>query len=140
MIRYHIFGILFIHTFVHTFQCTSSEFFFLISGFLAESVKANKLAKKNDPFYNTVTIHFSFYEPQLTQHWKQYARATQPKTFVTLQIFRQTCFGLASEKTFALHHFWKLKNCFLEALWKQMSVYFCISPWENVCSRHVVRL
>ena len=46
MIRYLIFGILFIHTFVHTFQCTSSEFFFLISDFLAESLKANKLAKK----------------------------------------------------------------------------------------------
>ena len=68
------------------------QIFFLISGFLAESLKANKLAKKKDPFYNTVTIHFSFYEPQLTKHWKQYARATQPKTFVTLQ----TCFGLAS--------------------------------------------
>ena len=64
MIRYLTFGILFIHT----FQCTSSDFFFVISGFLAESLKANKLAKKKDPFYNTVTIHFSFYEPQLTKH------------------------------------------------------------------------
>ena len=56
MIRYLTFGILFIHT----FQCTSSDFFFVISGFLAESLKANKLAKKKRPIlqysYNTLFI------------------------------------------------------------------------------------
>ena len=30
------------------------------------------------------------------------------------------------KKTFALHHFVTPKNCILEALWKQISVYFCI--------------
>ena len=29
------------------------------------------------------------------------------------------------KKTFALHHFVTPKNCILEALWKQISVYFC---------------
>ena len=139
MIRYLIFRILFIHTFVHTFQCTSSEFIFFNFRFSSRKSQSQQTSKKNDSFYNTVTIHISFYKPQLIQHWKQYAPATQPKTFVTIQIFWQTYFCLASEKTFALHHFWKLKNCFLEALWKRMSVYFCISPWENVCYRDVVR-
>ena len=60
--------------------------------FSSRKSQSQQTSKKKDPFYNTVTIHFSFYEPQLTKHWKQYARATQPKTFVTLQ----TCFGLAS--------------------------------------------
>ena len=81
----------------------------------------------------------SFYEPQLTWHWKWYALATQAKTFPTLEIFQQTCFCLVLEKTFALHHFWTPNNCILEALWKQISVYFCVSLSKNVCSRDVAR-
>ena len=46
------------------------------------------------------------------------------KTFLTLQIFQQTCFSLVSEKIFALHHFLTPKNSTAEALWRQMSVYF----------------
>ena len=63
----------------------------------------------------------------------------QPKTSLTLQVFQQTCSCLMSEKTFALHHFLTLQNCILEALWKQMSVYFCISLQEKFCSEDVVR-
>ena len=55
MIRYLTFGILFIHT----FQCTSSDYFFLISGFLAESLKANKLAKKKTHF--TIQLQYTFH-------------------------------------------------------------------------------
>ena len=36
-------------------------------------------------------------------------------------------FGVRKEH-FALHHFLTPKNCIFEALWKQMSVHFCISP------------
>ena len=43
------------------------------------------------------------------------------------------------EKTFELYHFLRPKNCILEAVWNPMSVYFCISPEENVCCRDVVR-
>ena len=43
------------------------------------------------------------------------------------------------EKTFALHHFWTLKNCILEVLWNQISVYFCIYLSELFCSRDVAR-
>ena len=42
--------------------------------------------------------------------------------------FQQTYFCSMSEKTFALYHFLTPKNCILQALWNQMSVYFCISP------------
>ena len=56
-----------------------------------------------------------------------------------LQIFQQTHSCLVPEKTFAVHHFWTPKNCILETLWKQMSVYFCISPSENFCFKNVVR-
>ena len=68
------------------------QIFFFNFRFSSRKSQSQQTSKKKDPFYNTVTIHFSFYEPQLTKHWKQYALATQPKTFVTLQ----TCFGLAS--------------------------------------------
>ena len=44
----------------------------------------------------------------------------QPKAFLTLQIFRQKCFYVVSEKIFALHHFLTSKNCILEARCKQM--------------------
>ena len=42
--------------------------------------------------------------------------ATQPKTFLTLNIFQQTCFCLVPAKIFALHHFLTPMNCILEAL------------------------
>ena len=49
----------------------------------------------------------------------------QPKTFLILQIFQQTCFCLVSEKTFALHHFLAPKNYILEAL-KRKSLYISV--------------
>ena len=44
----------------------------LTSDFLAESLKANKNEQKNHLFYNTVSLKkpHSFYQPQLTQHYK----------------------------------------------------------------------
>ena len=61
------------------------------------------------------------------------------KIFSFLKFSRKKCFCLVSEKTFALHHFLTPKNYFLEALWKQMSVYFCKPPWENVCYKDVAK-
>ena len=52
--------------------------------------------------------------------------------------FHQTCFCLMSGETFALHHFWTPKNCIRKALWKQMSVYFCISSSKKFCSRDLI--
>ena len=61
---------------------------FLISGFLAESIKVSKIQRKRSLILQTVSLKkpYSFYEPQLTRHWKKYSPATQPKTFLTLQI------------------------------------------------------
>ena len=69
--------------------------------------KPTKTSNKDYPFYNTVSLkkHQSFYKPQLTQHYRKYTPATQPKTLLTLQIFQQICCWLVSDKTFALHHF-----------------------------------
>ena len=62
---------------------------------------------------------------------------TQPKTFLALQVFQQTCFCVVSERIFALHHFLTPKNCILEALWKQMSIHHlkknCFLDAGNFC-------
>ena len=116
-------------------------FFFNFQIFWQKLVKPTKTSENDHSFYNTISLKksHSFYEPQLSWHWKLYAPATQSKTFLTLQTFQQRCFCLVSEKKFALHHFLAPKNYILEALWKQMSVYFSISPSENLCSKDIVR-
>ena len=137
-----MFGILFFwkyyfsyfrHYFTHLHQCTS-EFFFNFRFSSRKSQSQKKLAKKDESFYNTVSqkkphkFHFTNFNSLDIANNMLPRHSQKP---LTLQSFQQTCFCLVSEKTFALHHFWMRKNCFLEALWKQMSVYFCISPWEN---------
>ena len=64
--------------------------FFLTSDFLAESLNATKINEENHLSYSTISLKkpHSFYQPQLTRHWKINAPATQP--FLTLQIFQQT--------------------------------------------------
>ena len=63
-----------------------------------------------------------FYEPQLFQHGKKYTFTTQPKTLLTIQIFKQTCFCLgARKKIFQLR-----KNCILEALGKTFALFVLI--------------
>ena len=71
---------------------------------------------------------------------KRYTPATKPKTHSLIQSFQETCFRLVSEKIFILHDFQTPKNGILEALGQQISVYSCISPQENVCSREVRNL
>ena len=100
-------------------------FFFLFSSRKPQSQQ--KLAKKDTHF----TIQF--HSKNLTQFKnlnsldiENNVLATQSKTFLTLQIFQPTFFCLVLEKTFALYHFLTPENCILEAVWKQMSVDFCI--------------
>ena len=54
--------------------------------------------------------------------------------------FPANMFGvcLMLQKTFALHHSLMPKKCSLEALLKHISVYFCVSPEENVCFKEKV--
>ena len=61
------------------------------------------------------------------------------KSLSDIKVFQKTCFCLVSQKKNVLYHFLTPRNYILEALWKQMSVYFCISLYENFCSREVIR-
>ena len=78
----------------------------LVSDFLAESLKASKNKQKRSLVlqHSFAQNPHSFYEAQLTQHYKEYAPATQPKTLLTLRytqiysISQQTCFWFVSEK------------------------------------------
>ena len=67
--------------------------YLLILDFPVESLKANKNWKDHS-FYSTVSLKkpHSFYKPQPTQRYKKYTPATQPKTLLNLQIFKQICF------------------------------------------------
>ena len=144
MIQNIIFGILFFKILfwaynffilIHTSQRTSSEFF---SNFRSSKQKVSKPAKaslKDHSFYNTVLLKksHSFNEPHLTLKITC-SRATQPKTFLTLQIFQQTYFRLVSnKKTFALCHFLKPKNCIQEV---NVCLFLCISVRKFLFQRH----
>ena len=119
------------YTFVHVFQWTS-EFFFNFRFFSRKSQSQQKLSKKVTYF----TIQF---------HSKNLIRFTNLNSLDIennmLSQHRQKPFWhcLVLEKTFALHHFWTPKNCILEALWKQISLYFCLSLSESFCPRDVAR-
>ena len=67
--------------------------------------------------------HQSFFSFRFSSRKSQ----SQPEIFLTLQVFPKNVF-LFRVRKFALHHFLTLKNSILEARWKQMSIYFCISP------------
>ena len=103
--------------------------YLLISGFLVEILKANKNQQKGSLILQCSFPQktHSFYEPQLTQHYKKYNPTIQPKT----------CFWLVTEKTFALHHFQAPKNYILGALGKQMSLYSHKLTFENFYTRDV---
>ena len=84
---------------VHTFYWTSSEFF-LFQIFKQKASKPTKTSEKGHSFSNTASRKkpHLFYELQLTWHWKQYAPKTQPKTFLTLQVFQQTRFCIVPKQ------------------------------------------
>ena len=55
--------------------------------------KLTKTSKRVHSFYNTVSLKkpYSFYEPQLTQHYKIYTLATQLKTYFWLVSEKSIC-------------------------------------------------
>ena len=85
---------------------------FLISDFSRNSQSQKKLAKKITYF----TIQFRsknfthFKKLNLLDIENSQTNATQPKTFLTLKVFQETCFWLVSEKTFALYQFLDAKE------------------------------
>ena len=60
--------------------------------------------------------------------------------FLTLQIFQQTYLCLLWKKNICTAPFLTPKSRILEAVWKQTSVYFCISLKEHFCSKDLVRI
>ena len=104
------------------FSCTKSQ-------------SQQNTSKKDHLTWNTVLLKkpHSLCKPQLSEHLEIHAPETKPKTFLTLQIFQQTS-GWCQKK----HRNCTISRCPGKTLWKQMSVYFCISPSENFCSRDVV--
>ena len=61
--------------------------YLLILYFLVESQSQQKLTTKITHFTIQLRSKTSIYTPHLTQHYKKYTPATQPKTLLTLQIF-----------------------------------------------------
>ena len=108
--------------------------FFLISDFLAKVSKPTKASKKDHTFYNTVPLKKTSLILRTSNHFtlKTISARSTAKKLSDFKNFQQTCFCLMSQKIFALHHFLKPKNYILEALWKQMSVYFYI-PFKKFC-------
>ena len=103
--------------------------------FLAESLKAKKISKKDHSVYNRVSLKksHSLYEPQFTEHRKKYTLATQAKTLLTLQIFQQTCFWLVSEKKYCTATFLDAQKLNSRSAWKaNVFVFLYISVRKNI--------
>ena len=118
--------------FVQTFQLAPPQFFLNFRFSSRESQSQQKLAKKITHFtiqFRSTIVRTSIHDT-LSQH-------SQKPFWLYKFSSRHVCF--VSEKIFALHPFLTPNNCILEALWKQMFVYFYISTYENVSFRDLVR-
>ena len=119
---------------------TAKNQFFLFN-FRFSIRKSQSQNKKDDLFYNTVSLKKPSFFLQTSTHltWKIICSRNTANNRSDFANFQQTCFCLVSEKTFALHHFWTPKNCLFNALWMQVSVYFSLYSSKYFCSRDVVR-
>ena len=116
--------------FAQMFQWTSSKFLFNFRFSSRKSQSQLKLAKKITHFTIQFRLknltHFTnlnsldIENNMLSQH--------SQKPFWLYKFSTMHVSVRSQKKTFALRHFLTPKNCIFEALWKQMSVYFCISP------------
>ena len=100
------------------FKISYLEFFFWKYYFGHTFLNLSRSSSGKQSFFN---FWFSSRKPQSQQkrlHILEYSFAQ--KTSLILR----TSTHVFPAKIFALHHFLTPKNCILEALWKQMSVYF----------------
>ena len=88
------------------------EFYLLISDFVPQNPA------------NVVKKDHSFYEPQLTRHYKKYTPATQPKT----------CFWLVSEKNICTEPFLDALKLHFWSTWREN---VSQSAFKHFCSRDV---
>ena len=129
MIQNLIFGILFLkvlfwsYNFFHIRPHVPVDIIFFSSRkFQKQQQLAKKITHFTIPFRWENLTHFTnlnIENNMFPQHRKNLS---------AFKIFHQICFCLVSEKTFALDHFLTPENSILQVLWKQISVYFCISP------------
>ena len=77
-------------------------------------------SQQGHSFYNTAWPKkpHSFFEPQLTQHYKKYTSSTQPKSVLTLQIIHQKRFWLVSEKNICTTPFLDAQKQYSWSTWK----------------------
>ena len=95
------------------------------------SLKINKNERKRYSYYNTVSLkklHTHFMNLNSLDIEKNMLLQHSQKPFWLYKFSSKHVSVWCQKKTFALHHFLTPKNCIFGTLWKQMSVYFCISP------------
>ena len=107
-------------------QNLTFEVYLFISGFLAESLKSNKILQKR-----SLLSQYSFaqkiftHSTKLNSLNKKYTPTTQLKTLkFTSQIFQQTCFWLVSEKK--LHC--TISRRSVTAFWKHLESKYMYIP------------
>ena len=117
--------------FVCTFQWTRSEFF-LISDFLAESLKANKNQRKI-----SLILQYSFSQKTSFIWWTSTSSSMAMKIICSHNIaettFQQTCFCLVSGKKIAeivKYHILTRKNC--DNSWNTLKANVCIFLYISV--------
>ena len=95
-----------------------------------KSQSQQKLAKKSTyftiQFHSNNLTHFTNLTTQLTLKITCSRNTAKNLSHFTDFPANMFLFGV-KKKIFALHHFLAPKNCIVEALWKQISAYFCIS-------------
>ena len=114
-------------SFIHTFQQISPEFF-LISDCLAESLKASRNYQKR-----SLNLQHSFAQKTSLILWTSthltfkiiYSWNTAKNLSEFTKNFQTTMFLFGVRKNICTPPFLDGQNCILEALWRQMSVYFC---------------
>ena len=79
--------------------------YLLISGFLLESLTANKNEQKDHLYCNIVSLKKRHFTNLNSLNIIVNIYPQQPKTLLPLQIFQQTCFWWMSRKTFVPQHF-----------------------------------
>ena len=116
--------------------------FFLISDFLAESLKTSKNYQKR-----SLILQYSFAQKASLILWTSThltlkiicSRNTAKNLLDFTTSFLVNMFLFGCRKNICTPPFLDAQNCILAVLWKQMSVYFCIYAQEKFCSKDVVR-
>ena len=131
---------LFFFVFIHAFQWTLSEFFYNFRFSSRESQSQKKTTEKDHSFCKAVSLKklILWTSTHLTLNTICFRNATKTLSDFTAN-FSANMFLFDVRKNICTPPFFDAQNCILEALWKQMSPYFCINQWEKFCSKDIVK-